>query len=308
MNLNARHCPICCSTEYKVLFTAQSRGDEFEPPIVSNYVRCKECELIYLTPVPRSQDLAVAYDYLPTRIRHASPMNRILALVEPFLSPLLDRVEYLHTIPHKRGEGCKILDIGCGSGDKLVAFQARGWEVYGLDISSTHIETAKRLLPKGTFFCSELGSADLPSDYFDSVRIDNVLEHLFDPIEVLMVIHRILKPGGKLLIYVPRGNSFTMKYRPTCSVNSWVPFHLSLFTEDTIRMALKKVGFSRVEINTCTPIPWLFGFLQLSLRNSSLAAGMSAVKKIAVTPILAPVSWILSAAKQGEELVVCAEK
>ena len=69
----------------------------------------------------------------------------------------------------------KVLEIGCGSGHSLEYMAERGAEeLWGIDISSTQIETAKDYLSKKSYnahlYCSPMElEADIPKNYFDIV-------------------------------------------------------------------------------------------------------------------------------------------
>jgi SAM-dependent methyltransferase len=95
----------------------------------------------------------------------------------------------------------RILDVGCGTGANLVALGRFG-EVEGVDISPDAIE-----------FCRErglnnvrLGQAErLPYEdrTFDIVTSFDMVEHLDDDLAGLREIRRVLRPGGRTLIFVP---------------------------------------------------------------------------------------------------------
>lgn len=95
----------------------------------------------------------------------------------------------------------KILDVGCGTGLNTKDFEHFG-EVYGLDAS----EAALR-------FCSLRGSTRLlrgsadklpiKDESFDLLCALDLLEHVEDDIGAIKEFHRILKPGGYLILTVP---------------------------------------------------------------------------------------------------------
>jgi len=308
MLLENRPCPVCSSPEHEVLFLARSRAGECSPPIESKYVKCKQCGLIYLNPLPDFSELNVLYNEMPVQ-QEETYIEKLLSRLEYLLSPLLDKVEYYHTMPHTRGGGRKLLDIGCGDGRKLVRFRDNGWEIYGVDISKKAIEVAQRRVPDGYFYCGTLKAAAFPDDYFDCIRLDNVLGHIPDPVDMLAEIRRILRPGGELFIYVPSGEGFTLGWLPRYSVSSWVPFHLNLFTRRAMLTILRQAGFAGiVNFAGCTPITWLYGCLKLFFANRSLTSGMSAAEKVIAGLMLTPISWMLNFVGLAEELVICVKK
>lgn len=71
----------------------------------------------------------------------------------------------------------KILDLGCGPGRDLVAFQAMGHKVTGLDATPSFVEMAKQAAGCPVWEQSFL-SLDLPNDHFDGIFANASLIHV----------------------------------------------------------------------------------------------------------------------------------
>lgn len=100
----------------------------------------------------------------------------------------------------------KILDIGCGNGNLSMVLGSLGYEVKGIDVDATSIDTAKK---NNTFTNVSFDVADANkftmNDEFDLIVCTEVLEHLTVPDELVQSAYRILKPGGTMIITVPNG-------------------------------------------------------------------------------------------------------
>jgi SAM-dependent methyltransferase len=126
------------------------------------------------------KDPASYFSYLQTRSRFAW-LYRCF-----WLYPRLCR--------HLPGRG---LDVGCGIGDML---RCRPGTV-GVDINPDAVAWCKSQgLDAHVMSPSQLPFADAE---FDSVVLDNVLEHLTGPERLLAEIRRVLVPGGVLVVGVP---------------------------------------------------------------------------------------------------------
>ena len=96
----------------------------------------------------------------------------------------------------------KVLDVGCGTGlfDHLIA--ERGAEVLAIDYSENAIEVAKKnyQLPNLNF---SVGEASTVEGMYDVIVSLGTLEHMDNPLEILKIFKKHLKPNGTILITCP---------------------------------------------------------------------------------------------------------
>lgn len=95
-----------------------------------------------------------------------------------------------------------ILDVACGNGSILRYLKSMGYEsLHGLEIADYAIQ---RLSQEGiTMHSGVLPDIPLESGFFDVVIASQVLEHIIRRGKFVSEIRRLLKPGGKALIFVP---------------------------------------------------------------------------------------------------------
>ena len=96
-----------------------------------------------------------------------------------------------------RGEGRRVLDLGCADGHLAGALAARGYRVTGIE----HHAPAH-----GEFACVEAdldGGLPALEGPFDFVLCADVLEHLKHPLDLLRAARGVLAPGGTLLASLP---------------------------------------------------------------------------------------------------------
>jgi SAM-dependent methyltransferase len=100
--------------------------------------------------------------------------------------------------------GRRILDAGCGAGAVASALRDRGADVAGFDRSARMIELARQRLGAD----ADLRVADItsplpyPDREFDDVVAALVLHYLEDWTAPLAELHRVLRPGGRLIVVV----------------------------------------------------------------------------------------------------------
>lgn len=104
-----------------------------------------------------------------------------------------------------KGDNLRILDVGCGPGFFSCILSEMGHELTGIDASDGMLtcarENAKRLQVNPEFLKMDVNELEFPDDTFDVVISRNVTWTLEHPGEVYAEFKRILKPGGKLIIY-----------------------------------------------------------------------------------------------------------
>jgi len=144
--------------------------------------------------------------------------------------------------PGKRDSAPRLLDVGCGAGYLLDAGRALGWEVQGVELSPFAADQAREEqgLP---VFQGELAEASFPSESFDLIVMRELLEHVADPLALLLEARRIVRGDGLLFVQVPNDLE-GMRMRLFRQV-WWLipPLHLYYFQRETLQSLLGKAGF-----------------------------------------------------------------
>lgn len=139
-----------------------------------------------------------------------------------------------------------ILNIGCHSGlftEKIIRkTSVKG--VYGIDVSKSAIEKAKKRIPKGHFQVADAHKLPFTNNTFNAVFCLEVLEHVDYPDQVILEIKRVLKKGGYGVILVPTDTLlfkliwflWNLKYKV------WFHTHVQSFTNSKLEDLITKNG------------------------------------------------------------------
>jgi len=214
-------CPGCDSVES--VFETNKNG--------FRVVRCLNCSSLYVSPRPIESELLEIYRRFPqlSNSREGQPVHdgedgRREA--EYRLSRLMQFV--------KTG---RLLDLGCGRGDFLLRAR-RHFEAVGVDIANRTPSDP----PGIRVFEGRLEDAQFDQESFDAVTAVEVFEHLFNPFGALKEIHRILRPGGILLLQT--GDPGALPARLNVANWSYLqpPIHVNFLSRAAVQERLKSVG------------------------------------------------------------------
>lgn len=148
-----------------------------------------------------------------------------------------------------------VLEVGCGDASFTQELVKYAPDVTAIDISASQIaENAARL--GGITFLQHDVAERFPfaDNSFEAIWCSEVLEHLFDPAFALREMHRIMKPGGRLLVTVPYHGRFK---DVLIALFKWdehfVPSnpHIRFYTKNTLGNLTEKAGFTQILQKTC---------------------------------------------------------
>lgn len=158
--------------------------------------RCSECEFVWVHDIyPEFVDGAPREVVLDVFLSNATPTSE-----RKLWPPAFEEFERLR-------ETGRLLEVGCGPGFFLAEAKRRGWQETGvetMEVLAEHARDASGLNVR----VGDLAQSAFPEGHFDVVHLNEVIEHVVDPIALLTEMRRVLRPGG-------------MAYLRTGSVESW---------------------------------------------------------------------------------------
>lgn len=187
---------------------------------------------------------------MPVDLRSKLPADDVIYFREQYANSVLTRLFYdfrdRQVIAHVRPEDRIILDVGCGEGitlEKLVRlFPDRN--VKGVDFEPENVEICRRLgLPVTLASVYDLQTADRS---VDCCLFLEVIEHLDEPERAFVELHRVLRPGGRLVLLFPHDRMFKIARLMTGKLREafYDPGHVRQWTPRSMAVALEKAGFT----------------------------------------------------------------
>lgn len=265
------HCPYCGSSKRMLAYKDVQDWSFYCAPGKWSYWDCKQCCAIYLDPRPTAATIGKAYDtyythnvnnesifqvcknrlkneclshWLNTDISPRLHLPKILAwLLTPLKSRSFESFGLRELVSLPKGS---LMDVGCGSGQTLSLAKQLGWQAMGVEIDPAAVRAAR------TQYLNVLeGTYEKLDDYkqeFDCIVCFHVLEHVYNPQDMLIKLKEALKPGGTLLLSLPNATS-ALRYH---FGENWrgleAPRHLSIPSMHQLKANLEEMGFSVKEV------------------------------------------------------------
>ncbi len=154
------------------------------------------------------------------------------------------------------GNDHTIVDLGCGEGIALemAAGMFPGADVFGVDYLAENIEICSQHGLRA--IRGDLYDLDIPDGSVDAAMLQEVIEHLHEPHAAVAEIHRILRPGGKLIIVFPNDRTWKFVWRMMLMFKeaNYDYGHVRQWTPRSSRRFLTERGFD-VFYSRPTPLP-----------------------------------------------------
>jgi SAM-dependent methyltransferase len=100
--------------------------------------------------------------------------------------------------------GSRILEGGCGSGDKVYIMQNEGYNPTGIDFAKKTVQYVKKIKPELRVFYCDVRNLSFVENSFDGYCSFGIIEHFYNGYEIILKeIHRVLNNNGILYLSVP---------------------------------------------------------------------------------------------------------
>jgi SAM-dependent methyltransferase len=222
--------------------------------------RCKSCSVICTTGSSREE---VAGTY--TEQYYGSGSRKFLPIIERAISQAsylqAKKITRIWRRAQSANKAPTVLDIGCGRGNLLRAFQTMGASVLGLE----RAEFPEQDRPSDIVRVGSITDPEYADSMFDIIILWHVLEHLETPEKLLAILEKHLNENGLLVIAVPNYASLQQRMFSKYWFHLDLPRHLVHFESQWLLQRLSDRGFSIKYVSYVDPLQNVYGFIQSTL-------------------------------------------
>jgi len=225
------------------------------------FVRCGVCRSLYHAEAPDRERIGRIYqeDYHLRRGHSAEPSIEAVKIAT--ITSYLEMLESAGLPGSRR----RLVEVGCSSGAGLTAAGRLGWIVYGVEYSEAAAEEARRRPGVASVYTGTLEEAPFEDGSMDAITFFDVIEHIDPPEPAMRAVHRLLRPGGLVLMVTPNAASLSARLMRSRWPHLFVE-HVILYSPAGLQALLERHGFRAERLGYA----WKRVNLEMLVRHATL--------------------------------------
>jgi 2-polyprenyl-3-methyl-5-hydroxy-6-metoxy-1,4-benzoquinol methylase len=230
--------------------------DRYGAPGIFSILKCVSCGQMVTSPLLSEKDLPALYSrYYPRGdVDFAAIKREADAVLLPDASNIRHRNGTDNQGHYLVKPGQKVLDIGCGSCISLLEIRNLGGQPWGIETDPN-----VRVIADHFGLTVHIGSIHdnpFPEEEFDLIVLNQVIEHVPDPVALLKLVRGRLQPGGKVILGTPNSGSLNKMISGRKWLNWHIPYHLHHYNKKSFARIAEQAGYKVLRIRTVTPNLW----------------------------------------------------
>ena len=230
--------------------------DRYGSPGKFSILKCASCGQMVTSPLLEETDLPALYSsYYP---RRDVDFNALRKEADAVLADGAKQKRYREGTDNQGHylvqPGQRVLDIGCGSCVSLLEIRNLGGEAFGIETDPNVRAIADHF--GLTVHIGSIHDNPFPGIDFDLIVLNQVIEHVPDPVALLKLVRGRLRPGGKVILSFPNAESLNKKISGRKWINWHIPYHLHHYNKTSFPLIAKRAGYKVASLRSITPNLW----------------------------------------------------
>lgn len=252
------HCPICHNSELQQIYS-DARDYLLQHPGRFRISRCKNCNHEFLSIRPTSA--CIKEFYQGNYYTHKPAKARYLALSQFTQWAGSQAIKFKNVITRrvienkKASSGQCVLDYGCGNGRTLKQLKSNGWNVKGYEPDGEARSFANASLSQACI--TDNPNEILTPTSYDVIILSHVIEHLYDPLDLLLKLRAALKNDGIMILSTPCADCIESKIFGKYWRGYECPRHLHVFSSQSLKQLCIDAGLEVLTIEA-EMLPYCF--------------------------------------------------
>jgi 2-polyprenyl-3-methyl-5-hydroxy-6-metoxy-1,4-benzoquinol methylase len=260
--LDRPSCPLCNSVDHRSLY--RGRDDRYGHPDEYPINYCPSCDLAYLGRIVTAESTKTLYaeHYPHTCVKAGYFWNshwsrRLARWLDGNINPM-QCVKPTDTV----------LDVGCGPGVLLMQARSIGAAAMGLEIDPAAVAAAQSRDLEVELSTVE-DFAQTTNRRFTKVILNQVIEHVPNPMATLEACRSLLRPRGRIVMTTVVYGSWLQRRTGTQWIGWHVPYHIHWFSPRALTSLAKRCGMCVTKVIRRTPANWFLAQCRLSRRSDA---------------------------------------
>jgi len=190
-------CILCSGKKFQIFTNTTLFGSNLFY-INFPYLQCQKCGLI-------QQKIRLSekfhHNYYANILPRLQSRGRIREKNLFKNSYLRGKILYKKLSPYfNKGKVYNLLDVGCGSGGVLKAFEEKKWNVYGVDPDKKLVNSISKKISSKNLYSKNFEDIKFKNFFFDLIVVSGSLEHVNNLSLVMKKIEKYSKPKSILFL------------------------------------------------------------------------------------------------------------
>lgn len=278
--LTSCRCLLCGRPPDRLLFSTPDT--RFGDRTVRRVYYCERCRLAFLFPMPDATEMATLYEatysadiaplgdprpgtYSPYRVASLLGKGRLYDLLGwcYIVAGSMQRrvgwpnIRYDDIVPINEAKDASILELGCFEGRVLEVLKSQGYtKLHGTDFN---LQAAAVAASRGfDVYGGDINATDWPGKPMDAIVLNQLIEHVADPVGVLTQLKRRLVSGGRVYLSTPNLDSRWLDHYGPAWSHWHFPFHCFITGRQGLSQIARRAGYRVAWMKTNTPAHWAY--------------------------------------------------